>query len=633
VPIISVLERKTATGRLIVTAFYFILGLGGITMVYPFLLMLRLSTADMTDNTTLEVIPSFWHNQDSLAKKYELKRYYGTSQNPYAPEVTPDFAPMPGWGPEWLVSNYGELKNFWRTYFSPFEREPVSGQIRQVSDYRQFLSTLPPLDFYTVDWDVDPDFHNFNQYLQQILHVPKSVVDSSYLVRPDASIRDWHPHPDGSYQLSLQYKAWTKPGFRRPLYPAWVSFLKARYGQFDVTKLNAAYGTHYKYWTELRFPLFEPKSKIQETDYREFVANDFPHIWTHILGNHDKEWVAFLVEDQHIREPNDWKRLTGLNVGSVSAIPFPADLPLNEGWALMWSRFVHTHVPIQMRELRSPDRLYVEFLQQKYGSLSAVNQSWQTTFRNFGEIPFAEGLSDYRTLIEESLRVKTALTLEPYEVALSFLSTQSTAILNTVWLMILALTAALTINPLAAYSLSRFRLKGSHKILLFILATMALPAEIAMVPSFLLVKNLGLMNNYLALILPGAASAFGIFLLKGFFDSLPSELYEAATLDGAKELTIFARITIPLATPILAVTGMAAVLGAYGSFISAILYLPNQDLWPIMPRLFSMSTQHDIAITYGVNMAALVIGSVPTFLVFLFAQRQIMRGIVLPTFK
>jgi multiple sugar transport system permease protein len=199
--------------------------------------------------------------------------------------------------------------------------------------------------------------------------------------------------------------------------------------------------------------------------------------------------------------------------------------------------------------------------------------------------------------------------------------------------MVLALVAALTVNPLAAYSLSRFRLRGSHKILLFILATMALPAEIAMVPSFLLVKNLGLMNNYMALVLPGAASAFGIFLLKGFFDSLPSELYEAATLDGAKELTIFARITIPLSTPILAVTAMGAVLGAYGTFVGAILYLPNQDLWPIMPRLFSMSTQHDIEITYGVNMAALVIGSIPTFLVFLFAQRQIMRGIILPTFK
>jgi multiple sugar transport system permease protein len=225
------------------------------------------------------------------------------------------------------------------------------------------------------------------------------------------------------------------------------------------------------------------------------------------------------------------------------------------------------------------------------------------------------------------------LTFQPYAVAMRYLMSESTAILNTLILIVMALVAALAINPLAAYALSRFQIRGSHKILLFILATMALPAEIAMVPSFLLVKNLGLMNNYLAIILPSAASAFGIFLLKGFFDSLPSELYEAATLDGAKELTIFLRITMPLATPILAVTALGAVLGAYGTFIPAILYLPNPDLWPIMPKLYVMSTLHDGDLTDGVNMAAMVIASIPTFLVFLFAQRQIMRGIIIPTFK
>jgi multiple sugar transport system permease protein len=275
----------------------------------------------------------------------------------------------------------------------------------------------------------------------------------------------------------------------------------------------------------------------------------------------------------------------------------------------------------------------VQFLKARYGSLDELNRSWDTEYLDWSSIDFAEGLSDYRTLLDDGTRIKWVLTLQPFSVAMSYLMSESTAILNTFWLMLLALVAALTVNPLAAYALSRFRLRGSHKILLFILATMALPAEIAMVPSFLLVKNLGLMNTYLAIILPGAASAFGIFLLRGFFDSLPSELYEAATLDGAKELTIFARITIPLATPILAVTAMGAVLGAYGTFVAAILYLPNQDMWPIMPRLFSLSTQHDIEITFGVNMAALVIGSIPTFLVFLFAQRQIMRGIILPTFK
>jgi multiple sugar transport system permease protein len=455
----------------------------------------------------------------------------------------------------------------------------------------------------------------------------------SYLVRPDASIRDWHAHPDESYQLSLQYKRWTKPQFRRPLYPPWVGFLKGKYGQFDVSKLNQAYGSHFKFWTDVRFPLEEPKLALQRADYREFVGRDFPHMWVHVLGEHQEAWHEFLTNDEKMRTPADWNRLTGLKVNAISDIPFTPDLPENEGWALEWSAFVHSKIGVEQLELRSPDRIYVKYLRERYGSIEQLNRAWSTDYRSWSQIDFAEGLSDYRTLVDRPGPIKWSLTVQPFSVALRYLMSESRAILNTIWLMTLALATALTINPLAAYALSRFRIRGSHKILLFILATMALPAEMAMVPSFLLVKHLGLMNTYWALILPGAATGFGIFLLKGFFDSLPTELYEAATLDGAKELTIFARITIPLSTPILAVTAMGAVLGAYGTFIPAVLYLPNQEMWPIMPKLFSLSTQHDIEITYGVNMAALVIGSIPTFFVFLFAQRQIMRGIILPTFK
>jgi multiple sugar transport system permease protein len=633
VPIVSVIERKTLKGRAFVTLLYLILGLGGITMVYPFLLMLRLSTADNTDNNTLNVVPGFWTNQDELAKKYVLKRYYGLAQNPYCPEVTPNFGPMPEWGAEWTVANFAELPHFWSTYYEPFSKIPEIDQRKQLSDYLAFLGQLPLQTYIAVDWDPDPSFLSFSGFLEQRLHLSKVERSLLYFVRPDASIRDWHPYLDRAYARTRLYLDWIKPQFRRPLYPPWISFLKAKYGQFDVSKLNKAYGSSYGSWSEVRFPLEEPSAALPKTDYREFVAKDFPHIWIRVRGEHQDAWRQFLIDDQKIRTPADWRLLTGATVSSIESIPFTATIPENEGWALMWSRFVHANIGVEDRELRSPDRLYAEFLRRRYSSLNKLNAAWGTSYKSWDSITFAESLLDYRTMLDRTGDIKVALTTQPFAVAFAVLGTQGTAIANTAILMFLALVAALTVNPLAAYSLSRFRIRGSHKILLFILATMALPAEIAMVPSFLLVKNLGLMNNYLALVLPGAASAFGIFLLKGFFDSLPSELYEAATLDGAKELTIFARITIPLAKPILAVTALGAVLGAYGTFISAILYLPNQDLWPIMPQLFSMSTQHNIEITYGVNMAALVIGSIPTFLVFLFAQRQIMRGIILPTFK
>ncbi|MCX7003265.1 MAG: carbohydrate ABC transporter permease [bacterium] len=182
---------------------------------------------------------------------------------------------------------------------------------------------------------------------------------------------------------------------------------------------------------------------------------------------------------------------------------------------------------------------------------------------------------------------------------------------------------------MAAYALSRYRLSYANKILLFFLATMAFPAEVGMIPNFLMVRDLGLLNSFGALILPGLASGFGIFLLKGFFDSLPPELYEAALIDGASEWTMFWRITLPLCTPILAVMALGAFAGAYGAFMFAFLVCQDQRMWTLMVFLYQFQQ------TYGnfMIMASLVITAIPTVVVFVLCQRVILRGIVIPTFK
>ena len=104
---------------------------------------------------------------------------------------------------------------------------------------------------------------------------------------------------------------------------------------------------------------------------------------------------------------------------------------------------------------------------------------------------------------------------------------------------ILSILLALIVNPLAAYALSRYNLPSQYKILLFLIATMAFPAVVTMIPNFLLLRDLGLLNTFAALLLPGMANGYSIFLLKGFFDSLPKELYEAADIDGATEWNKF----------------------------------------------------------------------------------------------
>ena len=193
----------------------------------------------------------------------------------------------------------------------------------------------------------------------------------------------------------------------------------------------------------------------------------------------------------------------------------------------------------------------------------------------------------------------------------------------------LSVLGALTVNPLAAYALSRFRLPYANKILIFLLATMAFPAEVIMIPNFLLVKELHLLNTFAALILPTLGSGFAIFLLKGFFDSLPPELYEAGMLDGASDLRMFRSVTLPLCKPILAVIALGAFTSAYGAFMFALLTCQDPKMWTLMVFLYDFQQSYSLPLI----MASLVVSAIPTLIAFLLCQKVILRGIIIPTFK
>lgn len=213
-----------------------------------------------------------------------------------------------------------------------------------------------------------------------------------------------------------------------------------------------------------------------------------------------------------------------------------------------------------------------------------------------------------------------------YAYVLDYVALHGRALWNTAIFCLLAILAQLTVNPLAAYALSRFPIRASGKILLFLLATMAFPAEVAMIPSFLLLKDLGLLNTFAALVLPTAASGYMIFLLKGFFDSLPPELFESGQIDGAREGTMMMRIAFPLSKPVMGYLSLMAFMGAYGAFLYAFLVAQDQRVWTLMVFVYQLQGSAPKA----VMMAALTLVALPTLLVFLFAQRTIMRGIILP---
>ena len=218
-----------------------------------------------------------------------------------------------------------------------------------------------------------------------------------------------------------------------------------------------------------------------------------------------------------------------------------------------------------------------------------------------------------------------------YRLVGQYLFLRGRAFGNTVLLVLLTILAHLTVNPLAAYALSRFRLRGTEQIILFLLATMAFPTAVTAIPGFLLVRDLGLLNTLAALVLPTVASGMSIFILKGFFDALPRELYEAAAIDGADEWTIFRRITLPMTTPILAVNALNSFIAAYNSWEWAFLVCQNESKWTLAVWMYQMSQQ--MGGQPWCVMAGFVLVSIPTAIVFLACQKVILRGIVLPSMK
>jgi multiple sugar transport system permease protein len=216
-----------------------------------------------------------------------------------------------------------------------------------------------------------------------------------------------------------------------------------------------------------------------------------------------------------------------------------------------------------------------------------------------------------------------------YVMVIDYIVLHGRAVFVTVIFILAVILTHLIVNPLCAYSLSRYNLRYSYKVLLFLLATMAFPAEVTMIPNFLMLKNFHMLNTFWALILPGMASGFSIFLLKGFFDSLPRELYEAGLIDGASEARMFWKITIPLSKPIFAVIALQSFTSAYGAFMFALLVCQNPKMWTIMVWLYELQ----ITAPKYVTMAALTVAALPTLLVFIFAQNIIMRGIILPSYK
>ena len=177
----------------------------------------------------------------------------------------------------------------------------------------------------------------------------------------------------------------------------------------------------------------------------------------------------------------------------------------------------------------------------------------------------------------------------------------------------------------AAYALARMEFRGKRIFFAAIIGTLFIPQFLFLVPNYAIVDTFGWLDTLLAIIVPGAAGAFGVFFLRQFFLALPEELEEAALLDGANRFQIFTRIVLPLSKPALATLALLSFLTNYNDFLWPIYVLFNPESLTLPPglALLGFSYQTD----YAVIMAGGVIASIPVLIIFLIAQRYVIEGI------
>ncbi|MEZ0325977.1 MAG: carbohydrate ABC transporter permease [Fimbriimonas sp.] len=204
-------------------------------------------------------------------------------------------------------------------------------------------------------------------------------------------------------------------------------------------------------------------------------------------------------------------------------------------------------------------------------------------------------------------------------------------LLNSVAISLTVTFLVLLISSLAAFAFSRIHFKGRDSLFMFVVATMIIPGQVTLIPVFLIVTKLGLFNTYGGIILPGLASAFGVFLLRQFFQTIPEELEEAAFLDGAGLWTIYSKVILPLAKPALATLAIFTFMGSWNDFVWPLIVTNDVGMRTLPVGLSIFQGRYNLE--YGITMAAAVLTTLPMIIVFLIFQKRITEGIALTGLK
>lgn len=623
--VLTKVEAKSLKGRMIQASVLVVLLLGGTTMVYPFLLMLSGSVRSEMDVAEMDVVPAYMRNDEVLVRKFLEMKYSHDVSTMNRMRGYQDFSFSLATLPEKVVA--ARIEDLER--FAGEEEIPRHWQILGGT---KLLKRISSANLRRLRTRVSERFGGDLAALGEDLGAPLNTWSQLTLNIPEWTIARYDYTPSVLYS---EYFALLeeRPLAERALVSISGTFLQnivaPLYGTEKTADYNAAHARPITRFEDFTLPRRLPGADepLLRQEWLTFVREILNVSFIRAEAT-DAEYQSFLNDKYKGRIERLNERWAG-NYTNFAQI----DLPGERTWVASAQRVDYEafleQIPDAALYLVGPEYAWRDWLAQQYSTLEQLNARHERRYTNWNAaiVPMVELELSYALANSSDLRWEFA--------SINFVNVfyelfvQGRAFLNTVIFVALSLVLTLTLQPLAAYALSRFQPPGMWKLILLFMATMAFPPMVGMIPQFLILRQLNLLNSFIALVLPIVVNGYLIFLLKGFFDSLPKHLYEAALIDGASELRMFWEVTMSLSKPILAVVALQTFQIAWLMFLYPLLVCPDPDMHVLAVWLSEFQQEAPSAAVF----ASILIVSIPTMAIFMLTQRTIMRGIAVPSEK
>ncbi|MFA6956074.1 MAG: carbohydrate ABC transporter permease [Thermoanaerobaculia bacterium] len=220
--------------------------------------------------------------------------------------------------------------------------------------------------------------------------------------------------------------------------------------------------------------------------------------------------------------------------------------------------------------------------------------------------------------------VPSRVTIENYRALFERLDI-GRAFMNSVVVALISTLCSLLFNSMAGYAFAKLRFGGRNRLFAILVGALAIPAQVAMLPLFLLLKSVGLVNTYAGVMIPLMATIYGVFLVRQFMVSIPDDLIAAARIDGASEWQIYTRIILPVARPVLATLAIFTFMSAWNDFMWPLVILTSDRKYTLPVAIANLVGEH--AQDVELMMAASVLSVIPVLLIFFVLQKQYIAGL------